>query len=152
MLILRGSKDMPELRGGRVTDELFSHLDLYPTICELVEIPKPDWLQGISLAPMLRGETSDIRDEIFTEQNWHANYRPLRAIRTRRYKYIRRFNPDDVRGVDEGPAEWMLSEYGYMQRPHPTEELYDLIFDPKKSRGENSTELWGVGFCFSVRY
>ena len=133
MLILRGPKGMPELRGGRVTDELVSQLDLYPTICELLDIPKPDWLQGVSLASMLRGEASDVRDEIFTEQNWHANYRPLRAIRTRRYKYIRRFNPDEVRGVDEGPAEWMLGEYGYRERPHPTEELYDLIFDPNEA-------------------
>jgi arylsulfatase A-like enzyme len=133
MLILRGPKDMPELRGGRVTDELVSQLDLYPTVCDLLEIPKPDWLQGVSLAPMLRGGASNVREEVFTEQNWHANYRPLRAIRTRRHKYIRRFNPDEVRGVDEGPAERMLNEYGYRERPHPKEELYDLIFDPNEA-------------------
>ncbi|OCN01877.1 hypothetical protein A7X67_03045 [Clostridium sp. W14A] len=34
---------------GRVLDCLVSHLDLYPTLCELAGVPKPEGLQGISL-------------------------------------------------------------------------------------------------------
>ncbi len=141
MLIVRGPASMPELRGGRVTDELVSQLDLYPTLCDLLDIPSPEWLQGYSLAPMLRGEENGVREQLFTEQNWHAFYRPQRAVRTERYKYIRRFNPDEVYGVDRGPAERMLDEYGYKEQSREIEELYDLVFDPNEANNlADSTE------------
>ena len=50
-----------------------------------------------------------MRDEVFTELTYHAAYEPQRAIRTDRYKYIRRYstarrccaNIDD--SADQGP-------------------------------------------------
>ena len=38
--------------GGRVSDALVSQIDLFPTICELAGIERPDWLQGRSLLPL----------------------------------------------------------------------------------------------------
>src|SRR3954470_24308354 len=62
MLILRG----PEPFAGRhVAAALASHIDLYPTVCELLGIPRPGFLQGVSLMPLIRGETDHVRDEIF---------------------------------------------------------------------------------------
>ncbi len=46
MLIMRGPGGFT---GGKVYDALVSHIDLYPTICDLLEIEHPSWLQGTSL-------------------------------------------------------------------------------------------------------
>ena len=53
MLILRGAGGFA---GGRVCDALVSQVDLFPTLCELLEIAPPDWLQGVSIMPVIRGE------------------------------------------------------------------------------------------------
>jgi N-sulfoglucosamine sulfohydrolase len=130
MLILAG----PDVfSGGRVTDAMVSHIDIYPTICELIGVERPDWLQGESMMPLLRGEKAAIHDCIFTEHNYHGQFRPTRAARTERYKYIRRFKTDVGVGVDGGPVDAMLRSYGWAERPLPEEELHDLIFDPHET-------------------
>ena len=88
MLILRGPGGF---HGGKVHDALVSHIDLYPTICELAGIEPPDFLQGVSLLPLVRDGADAVRDAIHAEATWHAAYEPQRAVRTRRWKYIRRF-------------------------------------------------------------
>jgi N-sulfoglucosamine sulfohydrolase len=35
-----------------------------------------------------------VRSEIFSELTYHAAYEPQRAIRTDRFKYVRRFDDD----------------------------------------------------------
>ena len=89
MLIIRGPGGFD---GGKVIDGLVSQIDLFPTICELAEIDPPDWLQGYSVLPLVRGKESEIRDVIYAEVNYHCCYEPQRAIRTKRWKYIRRYD------------------------------------------------------------
>lgn len=94
MLILRG----PEFGGGRAYDELVSHVDLFPTVCELAGIESPAWLVRRSLLGLVRGEEPPgTRSEIFAELTYHAAYEPQPAIRTERYKYIRRFDDTHTR-------------------------------------------------------
>src|SRR5262249_46206780 len=72
-LIVRG----PGLfHGGKVSDAMVSHVDLFPTLCELLEIDRPAWLEGRSIFPVLRGEKKEINDEVFAEVNYHASYEP----------------------------------------------------------------------------
>ena len=132
MLIVRGPKETG-FAGGTVSDALVTHMDIYPTICELLGLDPPDWLQGCSLVPLVKGDTDTIHDAIFTEQNYHADYRPLRAVRTQRYKYIRRFDTAARKGVDRGPAQAMWEELGWQKTPQAEEELYDLLFDPHEA-------------------
>ena len=133
-LIMRGPGGF---RGGRVVDALVSQVDIFPTVCDLAGIPPPHWLQGRSMLPLLRG-AGEIRDEVFAEGTYHAAYEPQRAIRTRRWKYIRRF--DDRRtpvvvNTDDGPAKNAWLAAGWAERAVPPEELYDLVLDP--AEGEN---------------
>ena len=44
------------------------------------------------MLPLLKGERESIREELFAEVSYHAAYEPKRAVRTERYKYIRRFD------------------------------------------------------------
>jgi arylsulfatase A-like enzyme len=129
-LILRGPG---AASGGKVCDAMVSHVDLFPTLCEMLEIERPAWLEGRSLRPALRGEKKEINDEVFAEVNYHASYEPARAVRTPRYKYIRRYGPRKVPvhpNCDDSPSKDLWLEHGWRQREVPQEELYDLIFDP----------------------
>ena len=54
MMIVRG----PGFTGGKVVDAPVSHLDVFPTLCDLSGAEHPDWLQGTSLMPLVRGEVA----------------------------------------------------------------------------------------------
>lgn len=119
--------------GGGVIDALVSHVDLYPTLCDLLGVDAPAWLQGKSLLPLIRGETHDVRDHIFAEINFHAAYEPQRAARTPRYKYIRRYDGRTapvLPNTDDSPGKALWIESGWQKQSVAAEQLYDLIFDP----------------------
>jgi arylsulfatase A-like enzyme len=120
-------------RGGRVIDALVTHLDVYPTLCDLAGLEHPPFLQGRSLLPLVRRDVDELHDAVFAEATFHAAYEPQRAVRTRRWKYIRRYG-DRVTPVlantDDGPSKDLLLRYGWAERKIPAEQLYDLVFDP----------------------
>ncbi len=119
--------------GGRALDAMVSHIDIFPTICDYLDIEGPDWLQGHSILPLLRSQRESIRDEVFAEVSYHAAYEPKRAVRTERYKYIRRFDgraSPVLSNIDDGftKSEWL--EAGYGESEIAPERLYDTILDP----------------------
>jgi N-sulfoglucosamine sulfohydrolase len=131
-LVIRGPG---EFGGGKVCDAIISHLDIFPTICDLLKIAPPPWLQGRSFLPVLRGETQEINDAVFSEVNYHASYEPKRAVRTKRWKYIRHFGsyPHPVLpNCDDGLSKTLWVENGWGKQDVPPEELYDLMFDPNE--------------------
>jgi N-sulfoglucosamine sulfohydrolase len=133
MLVLRGPWPFG---GGRVIDGLVSHLDLFPTICDYLELERPAWLQGVSLLPMLRGEALTARAQVFAGSTWHAAYEPQRCIRTERFKYIRRWGDRRtpvLPNVDDGPSKELLLRNGWAEREVASEQLYDLLFDPNEA-------------------
>ncbi|HZR38567.1 MAG TPA: sulfatase [Ktedonobacteraceae bacterium] len=133
MLIMRGPGGFS---GGQALDAMVSHIDLFPTICDLLRIQQPAWLQGKSLMPLIRHETNEIHDELFAEATYHVAYEPQRAVRTSRWKYIRRFddrNRPVLVNVDDSPSKDVWMRYGWHDRPVAQEQLYDLIFDPNEA-------------------
>ncbi len=134
MLIMRGPGGF---EGGRVCDQMTTHLDIYPTICDLAGLQPPDWLQGRSLVPWILGEEDEIHDAVFTQVNYHGSYEPMRAVRTRRYKYIKRGS--DRRhpagpNCDASPSKDVWVRNGWMNERFEGEELYDLVLDPCERR------------------
>ncbi len=132
LMMLRG----PELRAGQVIDAMVSQVDVFPTLCEMIGIDKPAWLEGRSVMPLLRGERDTIREEVFAEVNYHAAYEPMRAVRTTRYKYIRRYDDRDrpvLPNWDDGPSKSYVYEAGCHERRVEQEYLYDLLFDPHET-------------------
>jgi arylsulfatase A-like enzyme len=105
-------------------------------VCELAGIERPDFLQGESLMPLVRREATSIRDALFAEMTWHAAYEPQRAVRTERWKYIRRFG-DRTKPVlvncDDSPSKSLLLAHGWGERTIASEQLYDLVFDPNEA-------------------
>ncbi|HEU4975958.1 MAG TPA: sulfatase [Baekduia sp.] len=134
MLIVRGPGGF---HGGHVTDALVSHVDLYPTLCELAGAPLPDDLAGQSLLRHAAGEIAEVRDELYAELTYHVAYDPQRAIRTQRHKYLRHFGDrlePVLPNVDDSPSKDLLVAAGWGTQPRPREELYDLLMDPMEMR------------------
>ena len=120
---------------GAATDALVSHMDVFPTICELLGVETPSGLHGRSLLPLLSGKEPSVRDDVFAEINYHASYQPARSVRTKRWNYIRSFDTDRRRPLancDESRSKTVMLDDGWAERETAPEELYDLIFDPQE--------------------
>ena len=133
MLIVRGPGGFA---GGKVIDALVSQVDLFPTLCDLLEIGAPAWLQGTSLLPLINGQAEQVRDEVFSEVTYHAAYEPMRAVRTQRWKYIRRYDGRDravLPNCDDGLSKKFWNDARWVDQPVAEERLYDLVFDPNET-------------------
>ncbi len=122
--------------GPQMIDAAVTHMDIFPTVCELVGLPAPAWLQGKSLLPLVRGDVDVLHAQLFAEVTYHAAYEPMRAVHTSRYKYIKRFDgrTTPVRpNVDDSPSKTLWHDHGWGERPIDSELLYDLMFDPHEA-------------------
>ena len=132
-LIVRGPHGFDD---GKVVDGMVSQIDIYPTLCELLDVEPPAWLEGRSVVPLAAGAADEINEEIFGEVSYHAGYEPKRAVRTQRWKYIRRFDQwptTTLPNIDDGPSKEYLLGNGLAQRTVHQEALYDLIYDPNEA-------------------
>lgn len=125
---------------NRTIDAMVSHIDIFPTLCDMLKIAPPSWLQGKSLMPLLAGDAEEINEEIFAEVNYHAAYEPQRSVRTKRYKYIRRYVAEHtghtgpvLANCDDSISKELWLNQGWPERDIPDEQLYDLLFDPSES-------------------
>ncbi|HPW53724.1 MAG TPA: sulfatase-like hydrolase/transferase, partial [Erysipelotrichaceae bacterium] len=121
---------------GEVCDSLVSHIDIFPTVCDLLGLEKPEGLEGLSFAKTFEDVYHKHRDEIFAQVNFHTSYEPTRCIRNERYKYIRYYdeswNKINLSNIDESKPKDFLLEHGLSTLEKPTEALYDCYFDPNE--------------------
>jgi arylsulfatase A-like enzyme/Flp pilus assembly protein TadD len=92
----------PGLAPGR-SDETVAHIDVFPTVCDLLSVPKPAGLEGRSLLPALQGRKLQPRPVYF---ECLSSY------------YGRGWAP--IHGLIEGGMKFVDS---------PIPELYDLAVD-----------------------
>ncbi len=120
---------------GRAVDTIVSQIDVFPTICDLIASPKPEWLQGVSLLPVFRGEREEVNEEIFSEVTFHATYEPKRCVRTGRYKLIRLYEPSTKfipANTDDSLSKTFVYESGIAEHEMAEELLFDLYLDPNE--------------------
>ena len=76
----------------RVYDELFSGVDLVPTVLDLLGVDVPAEIDGISHADNLaHAHTGPARTEVYTSKTYHDSFDPIRAVRTKDYSYIENY-------------------------------------------------------------
>src|SRR6185436_10725370 len=114
-------------------DALVSQIDIFPTVCDLLGLETPEWVRGRSLLPLARKDADEVNDAVFAEITFHAAYEPQRAVRTKRYKYIRRYEKPVLANIDDSPSKDYLLAHGLAERDAPSEQLYDLVFDPNEA-------------------
>ena len=133
-----------QIEPGSVRDDLVCFLDLAPTVLSLAGVPVPKHLQGqIILGP----QQAPPREYIFAARDrMDETYDIIRAVRDRRFKYIRNYQPEKtcsqpIAYMDEMPTmnEWRrLHAEGKLTGPQtlffqptkPVEELDDTATDP----------------------
>ncbi|MDI3313408.1 MAG: sulfatase [Mycobacterium sp.] len=117
----------------RIYDELFSGVDLLPTLLGLLGVDVPADVEGVSHADNLLGTaTAPVREHVYTTKTYHDSFDPIRAIRTKDYSYIENYAhrplldlPWDIRDSPSGQAVASSAA-----APRPERELYDLRADP----------------------
>jgi N-sulfoglucosamine sulfohydrolase len=118
---------------GRVIPDLTSNIDIFPTLVELAGLTVAPDIHGRSLRPLLDGERSTPREQVFSELTYHDYYDPRRAIRTATHKLIVNFStapsfmdPTQSWQPRSRPAVPLDPATAY----HEPVELYDLTTDP----------------------
>jgi arylsulfatase A-like enzyme len=142
-----------------VYDELFSGVDLLPTLLELLGVAGPDDIEGISHAQALLApnRAEPVRDHVFTSKTYHDSFDPIRAIRTKEFSYIENYArrplldlPWDIEQSLSGHAVAPL-----VTAPRPERELYDLRADPTELNnllaGEGTGETDLIAADLAVR-
>ena len=138
----------PGAKENQRRKELVSTLDLFPTICEIAELKKPNSLEGKSLKKIIHGENPSWRKVMATEYHVHSNHNPWpqRAIRDERFKLIlnplsgqinpgydftmsKKFLSASESELMNSASEQVRQAYKISKRP-PLYELYDLESDP----------------------
>ncbi|MCY3018393.1 MAG: sulfatase [Planctomycetota bacterium] len=77
---------------GRKTSGLVEFVDIYPTLCELAGLPRPEHLEGASFAPLLDDPEKPWKKAAFSQypRGKVMGY----TMRTDRYRFTRWQNPD----------------------------------------------------------
>ncbi|MCF0055288.1 sulfatase-like hydrolase/transferase [Dyadobacter sp. CY356] len=74
----------PGIPKDQVSDALVYLYDIFPTLSSLSRLPKPDAIDGLSLADVISGKSKSVRESLFT-----AYRHFVRAVRDREWKLIR---------------------------------------------------------------
>jgi arylsulfatase A-like enzyme len=120
-----------------VYDDLFSGVDLLPTLLDLLGIAQQGDIEGISHAGALLApdHTAPVRDHVYTTKTYHDSFDPIRAIRTKDFSYIenyaRRPLLDLPWDIEESPSGHAVAPL--VTAPRPERELYDLRVDPTET-------------------
>jgi arylsulfatase A-like enzyme len=93
-----------ELASGRSHGGVTQLMDLYPTMLDLVGADVPEYVEGASLGPVLRGSDEDVHDEVFVELTLGGNDRTashrMETVRTREWRYTRYPAVDQAELID----------------------------------------------------
>ena len=99
----------PGITASSTPDQFVANIDLAPTFLDLAGLPIPDFMQGRSLAPLLKGESpADWRESVYYRyyhDPGHHNTRAHYGVRTKTHKLI---------------YYWTKDAY----------EMFDLVNDP----------------------
>jgi len=97
----------PGVKPGRIDQEVF-HIDIFPTVCDILKIEKPSFLQGLSLNPLIKRKNLP-RRTIYFESLYPY--------------YSRGWAP--LKGYIDFPEKFMES---------PIPELYDIQTDSSEQK------------------
>ena len=104
--------------------DLLYNVDLSATLCDLLDAGQPEEWDGVTFAPVLRGDEGPGREFLVWD---HGLYTVQRAVRTEHYLMVRTFD-----------------NYGYQFKPV---ELYDMIADPFQTIDLSDSHPEVVGEC-----
>lgn len=153
-----------KIKAGSTSEALMEYVDVPPTFLEMAGVDSikvdtgcPDvngkrGFDGLSFLPILLGKTNQLRDYVFAQHTTIGiigakEPYPIRAVRDRRYKFIRNLAPENRYWVfflhgtitaksweqDAANDPALAARWNWMSH-RPAEELYDLENDPYETK------------------
>lgn len=113
---------------GRVVDSAVSHVDIFPTVLDVVGLPAPKPVHGQSLLPLMLGEDMEPNRGVYSESLYpllHYGWAPLRSFRTGSRKLISAPRPEVYDIVLDRGEERNLS----YEQPGVTSQLEGRLAD-----------------------
>ncbi|HEX3956168.1 MAG TPA: sulfatase-like hydrolase/transferase [Trebonia sp.] len=140
----------PGMRAGVVEDRFATLMDLTPTLLELAGTAVPEYYDGTSLVPLLRGDPAPAwRDSVVAEFHGHHFPYPQRMLRTTRYKLV--INPADRNELYDLAADpdELHNRYDHRELREVRDQLMRDLYDQLRDRGDNfyhwMTSMFDVG-------
>ena len=132
---------------GLECNSLISVIDIAPTFLELAGIEAGPTFQGVSFVKVIGNPSTEHRQYVFAEHNWHDYEAHERMVRTKYYMYVVNNRPQfpnqgpadsnrspsykDLKSVrDAGKLNAAQADVFITPRPH--EELFDCLIDPEQ--------------------
>jgi choline-sulfatase len=122
----------PNVSPNRRTGAFVESIDIYPTLCELVNVAVPDSIEGRNLVGVLNGEEIH-RKHVIAEWDFEPRYaNRVNAIRTPQYRFVYYGKDQDgeLYDLERDPGELynVYAEESYrIVRMSLMEELFDHI-------------------------
>lgn len=113
----------PGIQANSTPDQFVANIDLAPTFLDLAGLPVADFMQGRSLAPLLRGESpADWRQTVYYRyyhDPGHHNTAAHLGVRTKTHKLI---------------YYWKMDAYEMFDLVHDPNEQHNLLFSAEQAR------------------
>jgi uncharacterized sulfatase len=124
----------PGLAAGRVDPAPVSHINLAPTVFDIMDLPVPGVFSGKSLYPQLTGQTDWVNEHVIIEfgryevdHDGFGGFQPLRAAYDGRYKLvINLLTSDELYDLEQDPAE-LVNQIGSAALAPIRNRLHDAI-------------------------
>ncbi len=110
---------------GRQTFALTELVDLFPTLCELADVPVPDYMQGSSLVPLLEEADPRWKQAVFSQFHRRPKVTPDGG----------RYMGYSINTAEYHLIEWYEWDHTIGERgDFVNRELYDRIHDPHETK------------------
>ncbi len=114
--------NLPKHHQGKTKNELVSSLDLTMTILDYAGVEAPANMQGESLIPLVYGQSTNWREELFLENLFTLRDNPFcEGLRKGEWKYIRMF---------DGVTKYTEKDLDFLGRQPDFEQLFNIHDDP----------------------
>lgn len=144
----------PGIKSSHV-DQPVSHLDIFPTVCDLLKIKKPEFLQGISLMPSIRGRKLSDRLIYFESLSPHYSmgWAPLQGFVKGRFKFIESPIPElyDLE-IDFDEQKNLAAEHDLRPFQKKLSEVIEQYTSPKASSSRSWTDRESLEKLRSLGY
>jgi len=135
-----------EISENNIEAAMVSGVDILPTFLEAAEVPLPEGVQGKSFLSLLKGQSQEGRDWVYTHfnQNYARDNYPMRAVQSSEWLYVynpwsdgeKTFSNESMMGrtfkamKEASENDAMISGRIELFLHRVPEELYDLRVDP----------------------